>query len=180
MSTSAEPPVEIPVPSAFTERQFRDTLAQFATGIAIICAPAGAGRYAGFTCNSFGSVSLDPPLVLWSLDWRASTLPVLERADGYTVNILAHDQVDLAYRFSRSHEDRFAGVRYRLGETGAPLIDGCIAWLECRRHLLQRIGDHILFVAAVERCARRAGRGLVFAHGGFAVSQPMPTRASEP
>ena len=138
-----------------TERQFRDALAQFATGVTIITAPRAAAEFVGFTANSFNSVSLDPPLIVWSLARRSRSLAAFESAERYAVNVLAHDQVDLARRFSRPHADRFAGVAFRLGAAGAPLIEGCVAWLECRHHALHPAGDHMLFIGEVEACAYR-------------------------
>src|SRR5688572_28373880 len=113
------------VPLPFSERHFRDALAQFATGVTVICAGDHAGRYVGFTANSFSSVSLHPPLIVWNLSQRGATLATFRSARRYTVNVLAHDQVELARRFSRPHADRFAGVPYLIGAAGAPLIVGC-------------------------------------------------------
>jgi len=152
---------------AFTERQFRDALAQFATGVTVIAARRPDGRYAGFTANSFNSVSLDPPLVVWSLNRRAENLAAFENAERYVINVLAHDQVEIARRFSRPHADRFEGVAFRLGSADAPLIEGCIAWFECRHHAAHRAGDHVLFIGHVETCERRDGTGLVFHHGRY-------------
>ncbi|HZQ63477.1 MAG TPA: flavin reductase family protein [Casimicrobiaceae bacterium] len=160
-------------PPPFTERQLRDALAQFATGITVICARARHGGYAGFTANSFNALSLDPPLVLWSLHCNATSLGSFQHAERYTVNVLAHDQVALARRFSEPHEDRFAGVKYRLGLADAPLIEDCVAWLECRHYAQQRMGDHVLFVGEVEYCERRPGVGLVFVHGRYAMPQEL-------
>jgi flavin reductase (DIM6/NTAB) family NADH-FMN oxidoreductase RutF len=157
---------------AFTDREFRDALAQFATGVAIICAPGPHDRFVGFTANSFNSVSLDPPLVLWSLNRRATSLAAFERAGHYAINVLAHDQTDLARRFSRPHADRFQDVDYRLGRAGVPLIAGCVAWFECRHHAQHRAGDHVLFIGAVESCGRAKGAGLVFHHGRFGTTHP--------
>jgi flavin reductase (DIM6/NTAB) family NADH-FMN oxidoreductase RutF len=157
----------------FTERQFRDAMAQLATGVTVICTRTPDGRFVGFTANSFNSVSLDPPLVVWTLATRASNLSVFESAERYVVNVLAHDQVELARRFSRPHADRFSGVPYRLGSSGAPLIEGCIAWFECRQHTQLRAGDHILFIGEVEHCERRNGSGLLFHHSRFATMQPL-------
>ena len=177
---SSDPRGRAPEPSPpFTERQFRDALAQFATGVTVICAQAQHGGYAGFTANSFNALSLDPPLILWSLHVRASTLAAFEQAEHYTVNVLAHDQIDLARRFSAPHEDRFAGVAYRLGLADAPLIDGCVAWLECRRHARYTMGDHELFIGRVEHCERRPGVGLVFVHGGYAMPQEIRGQESD-
>jgi flavin reductase (DIM6/NTAB) family NADH-FMN oxidoreductase RutF len=161
----------------FTEREFRDSLAQFATGVTVICAPGPGGRFVGFTANSFNSVSLDPPLVVWSLNRRASNLAAFERAGSYAINVLANDQAHLARRFSRPHADRFAGVLYRLGAAGVPLIEGCVAWFECRHHAQQRAGDHVLFIGAVETCARRRGTGLVFHHGRYGTTRPLERRS---
>jgi flavin reductase (DIM6/NTAB) family NADH-FMN oxidoreductase RutF len=156
---------ERPLPHAVTERQFRDALAQFATGVTIIAARAPHGGFVGFTANSFNSVSLDPPLVIWSLARRSRSLGVFEGAERYAVNVLAREQVELARRFSRPHADRFAGVAYRLARAGAPLIEGCAAWLECRHHALHPAGDHMLFIGEVDTCAYRHAEPLVW-HGG--------------
>ena len=163
-------------PLSFTERHFRDALAQFATGVTVICAPGPDGRYAGFTANSFNSVSLDPPLILWSLAERSETLAAFRHAETYAVNVLAHDQVELARRFSRPHADRFAGVPYRIGVAGAPLIEGCVAWFECRHHARHRAGDHMLFIGEVLHCERRNGIGLVFHHGRYGTTRPLAER----
>lgn len=158
---------------AFTDREFRDALAQFATGVAVICALGSDGRFVGFTANSFNSVSLDPPLIVWSLNRRARSLAAFESAERYVINVLAHDQVELARRFSRPHADRFVDVAYRLGIAGAPLIAGCVASFECRHHARHRAGDHVLFIGAVESCARKKGAGLVFHHGRFGTTHAL-------
>jgi 4-hydroxyphenylacetate 3-hydroxylase, reductase component len=158
---------------AFDERQFRDALAQFATGVTVVCARAGPSRYVGFTANSFNSVSLDPPLVLWSLGRRSGSLATFEAAERYAVNVLACGQVDLARRFSRPHADRFEGVKHRLGWSDSPLIEGCIAWLECRHHARYTAGDHVVFVGEVITVERARGAGLVFHQGAFCRVAPL-------
>ena len=159
---------------AFDERQFRDALAQFATGVTIVCTRAGPGRYIGFTANSFNSVSLDPPLVLWTIARRSASLAAFDAAPRYAVNVLAADQADLAKRFSRPHTDRFAGVAHRMGWSDAPLIDGCVAWLECRHHARHEAGDHVVFVGEVVTVERARGNGLVFHRGRFGTAGPLP------
>lgn len=161
----------------FTDRAFRDALSEFATGVTIITtrepgAVAGP-TYAGFTANSFNSVSLDPPLVVWSLARSAHTLVAFERCERYAISVLAQDQVAFARRFSRPHADRFAGVPYALGWAGAPLIEGAVAWFECRHHAQHAAGDHVLFIGEVVRCTRRHGPGLVFHHGRFRAAAPL-------
>jgi len=154
-------------PQAFDSRQFRDALGEFATGVTIICARTGDGRYVGLTANSFNSVSLEPPLVLWSLSRHSSSLAAFESAERYSVNVLSAKQTELARRFSRPHVDRFDGVGYRMGWADAPLIDGCAAWFECLHHARHRAGDHVLFIGEVATCERARGDGLVFHHGEF-------------
>ena len=172
-SAAAHDPASAP-PPPFTERHFRDTLAQFATGVTVICTRDAEERLVGFTANSFNSVSLDPPLIVWSLADTGSHLAAFHSAQRYAVNVLAHDQVELARRFSRPHADRFAGVPYRVGAAGTPLIEGCVAWFECRHHAIHRAGDHVLFIGRVDACGRRKGQGLVFHHGHYATTEPLP------
>ena len=158
---------------AFNERQLRDALAQYATGVTIVCARAPERRYVGFTANSFSSASLDPPLILWTISHRSASLPAFESTERYAVNVLAASQVELARRFSRPHADRFAHVSFRLGWSDAPLIDGCIAWFECRHHARHRAGDHIVFIGEVVTVERAHGQGLVFQHGAFGATMPL-------
>jgi flavin reductase (DIM6/NTAB) family NADH-FMN oxidoreductase RutF len=157
-----------------SESLLRDALAQFATGVTVICARHPDGRTVGFTANSFNAVSLAPPLILWSLSRRSLSLPAFEASPRYSVNVLAAGQVELARRFSRPHADRFAGVDYRIGWAGAPLIAGCVAWFECEHHAQHRAGDHVVFIGHVHDCARGEGRGLVFHEHGYATTAPLP------
>jgi flavin reductase (DIM6/NTAB) family NADH-FMN oxidoreductase RutF len=158
---------------AFGEREFRDALSEFATGVTIIATRDRMGRYVGFTANSFGSVSLEPPLVLWSLARGANTMEAFEQSDRYAISVLGADQAALARRFSRPHADRFAGVPFRLGWADAPLVDGAVAWFECRHHAVHAAGDHTLFIGEVVNCGRRQGAGLVFHQGGFVATVPV-------
>jgi flavin reductase (DIM6/NTAB) family NADH-FMN oxidoreductase RutF len=157
----------------FDERQLRDALAQFATGVTIVCARGPDQRYIGFTANSFNSLSLDPPLILWSLSHRSASLAAFEAAERYAVNVLSSTQVELARRFSRPHADRFERVPLRLGWSDAPLIDGCVAWFECRHHARQRTGDHVLFIGEIVTVERARGHGLVFQHGHYGTIAPL-------
>ncbi len=158
----------------FTERDFRDALSEFVTGVTVICARADSARFVGFTASSFNSASLDPPLVLWSLSRRSRLIGHFETAERYSINVLADDQVELARRFSRAHRDRFAGVPYRLGWAHAPLIAGAVAWFECRHHAHVHAGDHVVFVGEVVRCGRTKGHALVFQHSRYGRAVPLP------
>jgi 3-hydroxy-9,10-secoandrosta-1,3,5(10)-triene-9,17-dione monooxygenase reductase component len=151
----------------FDERQLRDALAQFATGVTIVCARGPDQRYIGFTANSFNSLSLAPPLVLWSLSHRSSSLAAFEAAERYAVNVLSSSQIELARRFSRPHADRFENVPLRLGWSDAPLIDG---------HARHRIGDHMLFIGEIVTVERARGHGLIFQHGHYGTIAPLDRR----
>src|SRR6266508_3851742 len=101
----------------FSERQFRDAMAQLAVGVSVICARTPDGRFVGFTANSFNSVSLNPPLVVWTLAYKAANIATFEAAERYAINVLAHDQVELARRFSRPHADRLDRKSTRLNSS---------------------------------------------------------------
>ena len=152
-----------PVPYA---SQFRSALGMFATGVTIITARAADGSLVGLTANSFNSVSLSPPLVLWSLARQAGSLPVFSRGSHYAINILAAEQKDLAQRFATRDIDRFAGLKFRDGAGGAPVLDGVAAWFECANRSQYEEGDHVIFVGEVELCGRREGAQPLIFHGG--------------
>ena len=169
----------------FESAYFRNALGQFATGVTIITTKAtpedGAPRLLGFTANSFNSVSLDPPLVLWSLARTASSLAAFLDIPHYAINVLASDQIDLSRRFgSRSNEaaalDRFDGIAWREGSHGAPILDGCCAWFECFNRSRYEEGDHVIFVGEVERCGFENREPLIFQGGDYHTTQPHPDR----
>ncbi len=132
-------------------RTFRDTLGQFLTGVTIVTAEAPDGTPVGLTVNSFTSVSLEPPLVLFCIDKNAGSYEGIVNAQGYAVHILGSDQVDLANRFATRGADRFGGLNYTRGFYGAPILPGALALLECRT--VQRVdaGDHTILIGRVER-----------------------------
>jgi flavin reductase (DIM6/NTAB) family NADH-FMN oxidoreductase RutF len=163
MSSASLPATALP---AFDSREFRDALGMFATGVTIVTARAFDGTLVGLTANSFNSVSLTPPLVLWSLSRRAGSMPVFSRGSHYAINILAADQKALAERFAMRDIDRFAGVAWHEGAGGAPVLAGAAAVFECANRSQYEEGDHIIFVGEVERCSRDpAAQPLIF-HGG--------------
>src|SRR5881398_4275142 len=112
-STSAE---------GFNARELRNALGSFATGVTIITTRDREGKLHGMTANSFSSVSLDPPLVLWSSSLYAQSLPAFQEGTHFVVNILAHDQIELSNKFARSHENKFAEIDHIIPESGAPVI----------------------------------------------------------
>jgi 3-hydroxy-9,10-secoandrosta-1,3,5(10)-triene-9,17-dione monooxygenase reductase component len=133
------------------ERALRDSLGMFATGITVVTARAPDGTPVGLTVNSFNSVSLDPPLIVWSLGAQQGNLPVLEACEYYAINVLAEDQQALSQRFASRDVDKFAGLNFRDGLGGAPLLAGCCAWFECRNTTRHDGGDHVLFLSEVVR-----------------------------
>jgi flavin reductase (DIM6/NTAB) family NADH-FMN oxidoreductase RutF len=152
--------------TGFSSQEFRAALGMFATGVTIVTALDGSGRPVGVTANSFNSVSLQPPLVLWSLARAAGTMAVFEQGSHYAINILAAEQHALAERFGRRSPNRFAGVAFRPGGCGAPVLEGSAAVFECRNRSRYEEGDHVIFVGEVEHCERRAGAQPLIFHGG--------------
>jgi flavin reductase (DIM6/NTAB) family NADH-FMN oxidoreductase RutF len=136
-------------------QEFRAALGMFATGVTIVTARTAEGDLVGLTANSFNSVSLSPPLVLWSLARTAGSLPVFSAGSHYAINILAADQRALAERFATKACDRWQGVAFTDGAGGAPLIDGAAATFECFNRSRYEEGDHVIFVGEVERCSPR-------------------------
>ena len=150
----------------FSAPDFRTALGMFATGVTIVTARDAAGARVGLTANSFNSVSMSPPLVLWSLSRRATSLPAFTRGTHYAINILAAEQHALAERFASKSVDRFAGVAFREGVGGAPILEGAAAVFECFNRSRYEEGDHVIFVGEVERCESRAGAQPLIFHGG--------------
>ena len=151
---------------AFTTQDFRAALGMFATGVTIVTARDAEGRLVGLTANSFNSVSLEPPLVLWSLSMKAGSVPAFTAGSHYAVHILAADQRDLAERFARRDGDRFEGLAVQSGAGGVPILPGAAAVFECFNRSRYDEGDHIIFVGEVERCRHREGASPLIFHGG--------------
>jgi len=159
---------------ALDPRAFRRALGNFATGVTIITAVTPEGDRAGVTANSFNSVSLDPPLVLWSLDKRSGAWAVFQRASHFAVNILASDQIPLSNQFARPASDKFAGVETREGHGGGLLLDGCAASFQCEKHQVIDAGDHWLLIGHV-LAFEDAGRApLLYHQGAYSMVLPHP------
>ena len=152
-------------PSKETEREFRDALGRFATGVCVITTATPRGPL-GITANSFASVSLDPPLVLWSPARSSRRFGAFASATHYAIHVLGEDQGDLCRRFSRSGHD-FAGLDWSATEDGTPLIEGCLARFECRLAAQHEGGDHLIVVGRVVGAQYRAGAPLLFSAGRY-------------
>lgn len=161
-------------PPDFSVHEFRASLGMFATGVTIVTARTDAGDLVGLTANSFNSVSLSPPLVLWSLGRAAGSLAVFSNGGHYAINVLAADQQALAERFATRGADRWTGVGYTTGPSGAPVLDGSAASFECFNRSQYAEGDHVIFVGEVERCSHRANASPLLFHGGrFYAEHPL-------
>jgi len=161
-------------PPSFSSQEFRAALGTFATGVTVVTARTADGQTIGLTANSFNSVSLDPPLVLWSLSQAAASLAAFSTGSHYAINVLAADQRTLAERFALKGADRWQGVAYTQGISGAPLLSGAAATFECFNRSRYEEGDHVIFVGEVERCSARAGASPLLFHGGrFYTEHPL-------
>ena len=139
----------------------------FATGVAIVTARSEDGAPLGMTINSFNSVSLEPPLVLWSLAQRSSLLQALASSRHCAIHVLTARQRSLAERFATRGIDRWAGVDHRPGQEGVPVIAGAAAVFECHIRSQYAEGDHTIFVGEVLRCSHRQGTSPLLYHGGM-------------
>ena len=153
--------------SPIDPRDFRNALGTYATGVTIITASAANGKPYGLTCNSFASVSLNPPLVLWSLGMFSQALNTFQNASHFAVNVLGASQQALAAKFAKSSEDKFAGVEWTRGLGNAPVIAGCVASFQCRAANRYYGGDHVIFLGAVEAYAYNRQEPLLFARGDY-------------
>ncbi len=151
-------------------REFRNTVGCFATGITIITTIDGDGSPAGFTANSFTSLSLDPPLVLFCLDRRVASFDAFREGGKFAVNILGNDQQDLSTRFATSGPEKWDGVEFDAMDGGCPLFEGCIANFDCDVHAIHDGGDHVIVVGKVNRMSRSDGSPdpLLYFRGGYA------------
>jgi len=150
-------------------RTFRRSLGEFATGVAVITAQGSGEELIGMTMSSFNSVSIEPPLVLFSVDRRANSLPAMLEAKGFAVNVLAREQEDISNRFARALSDKWSAVKRAVGYAQAPLITGALAHFECAPYANYDGGDHVIFVVRVVRHAVRAGNPapLIFFRGRY-------------
>jgi flavin reductase (DIM6/NTAB) family NADH-FMN oxidoreductase RutF len=153
--------------SAIDPRDFRNALGTYATGVTIITAAAADRKPYGITCNSFASVSLNPPLVLWSLVIYSSSLSVFQNASHFTVNVLGASQQALANRFAKSSDDKFAGVKWTPGLGNAPILADSVANFQCRAANRYYGGDHVIFLGAVEAYSYNRKEPLLFARGDY-------------
>jgi flavin reductase (DIM6/NTAB) family NADH-FMN oxidoreductase RutF len=162
---------------AFDTRAFRHALGQFPTGVCVVTAMVDGTRL-GMTVSSFNSLSLDPPLVLFSIDRRAASLALWERAEAVAVHVLAENQKDISNRFARALANKWEGMSASEGASGAPVLPGVAAVFECAVWARHDGGDHTLFILAVEHFLNFSDRKpLVFGKGRYAALQSSDATA---
>ncbi len=155
---------------ALDPREYRDVLGTFTTGVTIVTATGADGVKVGVTANSFTSVSLDPPLVLWSLARTSQSLRAFDSSSHWAVHILSQEQEALSGRFARRGEDKFLGVDTQGGLGGAPLLAQCTARLQCRTAHRYDGGDHVIYVGEVMQLERSELPPLVYQSGAYAIA----------
>jgi flavin reductase (DIM6/NTAB) family NADH-FMN oxidoreductase RutF len=160
-------------PETEDPRRLREALGRFATGVAVVATCTAEGRREGLTCNSFSAVSLEPPLVLWSLRKTAPSYPSFKQAGCFTVNVLAAGQQSISRHFSQPHIDKFADVDIVEGHRGCPLIAGALASFECETETILEGGDHSIFIGRVLRAAYSGGEPLIFSAGTYGTHSPL-------
>ncbi len=162
-----------PAGSEAAQRQFRDALGHFCTGVTVMTALVphkGTGAVdepVGITVSSFNSLSLDPPLILWSIAKESVSYNCYQVGSAFAVNVLSADQEDFALRFARTGRDKFDGVTLHTGLDGVPLIDGCVVYLECRTEARYPGGDHDIIVGRVRRIFNIGKAPLLFHIGAL-------------
>ena len=161
--------MEQPAPP-FDPKDFRRALGNFATGVTIVTTKAADGTPVGITANSFNSVSLEPPMVLWSLANNARSLPAFSGSEFWNVHILSNEQEALSNRFARPSEDKFAGLTLDTQASGAPLLSGCSARFQCKSAFKYEGGDHTIFVGEVVKYDSCALPPLLYVTGGYALA----------
>lgn len=154
----------------FDQRQLRNVLGTFVTGVTVVTTRDPNGKAFGVTANSFSSVSLDPPLVLWSQALTSSSYPAFRDSEHFTINILADDQIAISNHFAKSQDDKFSSVAHAQGLGGTPILEGAAAHLECTKVAAYPGGDHVVYIGRVERIGHSCKRPLAFAGGKYMVA----------
>lgn len=160
----------------FTAAFFRTALGRFATGVTVVTTQDAQGQAVGLTVSSFNSVSLDPPLILWSLSLKSASRTAFEQCDHYVINVLSAEQIPLARRFAQGKTpERFEGLNTILAPGGTLMLDAPCAWFECYNRSRYVEGDHMIMVGEVEHCGHTGAAPLVFHAGGFDLTPAQPS-----
>ena len=162
--------------TAFDAATFRRVLGHVPTGVTVVTG-VGNGTPAGLAIGSFGSVSLDPPLVMFCPGKSSNSWPLIERTGSFCVNVLAEDQAAISSLFAGRDPDKFAGVEWGTRVTGSPVIEGCLAWIDCAIETVHEAGDHWIVVGRVADLGvdRPEVGPLIFFKGGYGAIGPTDT-----
>ena len=152
----------------------RNCFGKFATGITVITALAPDGTKIGLTVNSFSSLSLEPPLVLWSLDKKSKSLSAFIAATHFAINVLASDQMDISNNFARTSEDKFNNIKLSESKYDLPLLSGTVAHLECKNISTYEGGDHLIFIGEVEHFKTSNKKPLLYTNGQYTIAARHP------
>lgn len=157
--------------NSFDARAFRQALGHFATGVTVVTVKDSKQNNMGITVNSFNSVSMEPPLILWSLDRSTYSFQAFEQAEYFVVNVLAYDQIHLSNHFAKKTEgDMFAQLEYSAGIGDVPMLSNCAAYFQCRNKFQYDGGDHLIFVGEVLDFADTDRTCLIFHKGQYTVT----------
>ena len=152
---------------AMDERHFRNALGRFVTGVTVITTRTAEGTLEGLTANSFSALSLDPPMVLWSLRKNSSLLTTFHGSGHFAVNVLGTWQFALSEHFAKRMSDKFKDVAHTPGLAGCPLLSGALATFECVKEADVAGGDHMVFFGRVQRATHQEGEPLIFSAGRY-------------
>lgn len=156
-------------------RMLRQALGRFATGVTVVTTRTPEGKREGMTANSFSAVSLDPPLILWSIRNEAASVPAFLEAAVFAVNILSQEQAGLSHHFATPRADKFEGIDHAEGYGGCPVLPGALALFECSLEQALPAGDHLILIGRVQRASfDDTARPLLFSAGSYAIAAPLP------
>lgn len=161
-------------------KAFRRALGNFATGVTIMTAQNAVGEKVGVTANSFNSVSLDPALILWSIDKNSSSFRIFQESTHFAVNILSAAQIELSNKFAKRGEDKFAKVEFDLGDTNTPLFKNCSAAFECEKYNIIEGGDHWIILGKVVKFHDHGRSPLLYHQGAYSAVLPHPSLNIKP
>ncbi|MDO8773493.1 MAG: flavin reductase family protein [Burkholderiaceae bacterium] len=160
-------------------RQLRGALGRFPTGVTVITTRTPAGKLEGLTANSFSALSLDPPLVLWSINRKSLSLSGFLSSQNFVINVLRAEQSDVSHRFATARENKFEGVAFSHGMGGSPVLDGVLASFECQTESTIEGGDHLLFIGRVQKITYGDGSPLIFNAGRYCTAMLLRAGSAE-